>query len=257
MQKYHFISGLPRSGSTVLTSILNQNPKFHSSIANPLAKFVLAIINESFSSSGYNIQCSEKKRIELIQQIIKTYYSDIPKDVCFNTNRGWTNLLPVVDKVFPDAKVICCVRDINSILDSFEILFKKNPFIVNKLYNGNDAESVYSRAYSMMSPGYPLRFAYDSLKEGISGPHKHKIMLIEYNTLTQNPELIMKALYNFIDEPYYNHDFNNIESDNTEFDFEVGISGLHSIRKKLEFIERESILPPDILREFSGLEVWR
>ncbi len=28
MQQYYFISGLPRSGSTLLGAILNQNPRF-------------------------------------------------------------------------------------------------------------------------------------------------------------------------------------------------------------------------------------
>jgi sulfotransferase len=34
---YHFISGLPRSGSTVLSAILRQNPRFHASISSPVS----------------------------------------------------------------------------------------------------------------------------------------------------------------------------------------------------------------------------
>ncbi|MBU0835751.1 MAG: sulfotransferase, partial [Gammaproteobacteria bacterium] len=29
MPAYHFISGLPRSGSTLLAALLRQNPRFH------------------------------------------------------------------------------------------------------------------------------------------------------------------------------------------------------------------------------------
>jgi sulfotransferase len=32
MQKMHFISGLPRSGSTLLAGILRQNPQFHAAM---------------------------------------------------------------------------------------------------------------------------------------------------------------------------------------------------------------------------------
>ncbi|MEZ2280070.1 MAG: sulfotransferase [Microcoleus sp.] len=32
----HFISGLPRSGSTLLAALLRQNPRFHSAMTSPI-----------------------------------------------------------------------------------------------------------------------------------------------------------------------------------------------------------------------------
>lgn len=257
MKTYHFISGLPRSGSTLLTSILNQNPKFYSDISNPLARFVRAIIIESHAAPGYQLQCPEEKRLELIQNLIQTYNSHIPQQVCFNTNRGWTSLLPILEQTNPESKIICCVRDIRWILDSFEILFRKNPFQMSKLYSNEEAETVYNRAYALMSPGHTLRFAYDSLKEAITGHQKHMIFLLEYEQLAKYPEQTMRALYNFINQPYYEHDFNNIQCSFDEYDQDAGIKGLHTIRKKISYIERTPILPPDLWNEFSNLEVWR
>jgi len=257
MKRYHFISGLPRSGSTLLTSILNQNPTFHSDISNPLARFVRRIITESFAGPGYHIQCPESKRIELVKTLIETYHSHIDKEVCFNTNRGWTTLLPMLQQTHPDAKVICCVRDVRWVLDSFEVLFRNNPFTMSQLYGEQESESVYTRAYYLMSPGSPVRFAYDSLKEGITGPQKKMIMILEYDQLAKNPEQTMRALYNFIGEPYFEHDFNNVEAAWDEYDLDARINGLHKIRKEVKYIEREPILPPDLWAEFSNLEVWR
>jgi sulfotransferase len=108
-----------------------------------------------------------------------------------------------------------------------------------------------------MSPGNSLRFPYDSLKEAITGPHKHKIFLLEYEQLTTKPEETMRSLYNFIGEDYYNHDFGNVETSYDEYDAAAGINGLHKIRKKVQYIPRETILPPDVFHQFSGLEVWR
>ncbi|MEG5055281.1 MULTISPECIES: sulfotransferase [unclassified Microcoleus] len=34
--KAHFISGLPRSGSTLLAALLRQNPRFHSAMTSPV-----------------------------------------------------------------------------------------------------------------------------------------------------------------------------------------------------------------------------
>ena len=257
MKKYHFISGLPRSGSTLLTSILNQNTKFNSNISNPLARFVRAIITESHAGPGYHLQCPENKRIELIQNLIRTYHDHIDAEVCFNTNRGWTALAHILEKAVPDAKIICCVRDIRWVLDSFERLFKANPFILSKMYSEQEVESVYSRANASMMPGHTVRFAYDCLKEAMTGPQKHLLMLVDYEQLTKNPEQTMKALYAFINEPYFQHDFDNVEASYDEYDLEAGMIGLHKIRKEVKFIPRDPILPPDIWNEFSGLEVWK
>lgn len=257
MKKYHFISGLPRSGSTLLTAILNQNPRFYSNISNPLARFVKRITTESYSGPGYHLQCPEIKQIKLIQSIVDTYHYDIDQEVCFNTNRGWTALLQVLEKTHPNSRVICCVRDIPEILNSFERLFKQNPFEMSKLYNDESAENVYTRSNSLMMPGGTVRFAYDSLKEAITGPQKYMVMVLEYKQLVSKPAETMRALYNFIGEPYYQHDFDNLESNWSQFDAEVGISGLHNIRKKLEQKSMDIVLPPDIWQQFSDLEVWR
>ena len=257
MKKYHFISGLPRSGSTLLTAILNQNPKFSAGISNPLARFVRRIITESHSGPGYHLQCPESKQQKLIQQLVETYHYDIDREVCFNTNRGWTSLLPVLEQTHPESRVICCVRDIPEILNSFEKLFKQNPFAMSKLYTEDAAENVYTRSNSLMIPGGTVRFAYDSLKEAITGPQKHLLMIIEYKNLVTQPDIVMRALYNFIGESFFPHDYANLQSNWAEYDREIGLHGLHSVRPKLEYQPQEVILPPDIWQQFSDLEVWR
>jgi sulfotransferase len=81
-------------------------------------------------------------------------------------------------------------------------------------------------------------------------------MLVEYNDLCKTPETIMSALYEFIDEPYYKHDFNNVERSWDEYDSEIGMT-LHQVRKKVEYTPRQFIIPPDIQQKFANMEVWR
>jgi sulfotransferase len=255
--KTHFISGLPRSGSTLLSTILNQNPAFNANISSPLARFVRSIVTETHAGPGYQLQCDEQRRIKLIQGLVENYYYDTNADVCFNTNRGWTLLVDLLAKTHPSSKVICCVRDINWILDSFEVLFRKNPFSMSKLYSPNDATTVYTRCDSLMASGNTVRFAYDSLKEALTGNNTDKIFLIEYNQLVTSPDNIIKSLYNFIGEPYFEHNFLELESNYDEFDLDVGIKGLHHIRKEVSLIKRAPIIPQDIWKKYEGLEGWR
>ena len=43
--KLHFISGLPRSGSTLLAGILRQNPRFHAAMTGPVAGWSTVLLN--------------------------------------------------------------------------------------------------------------------------------------------------------------------------------------------------------------------
>jgi sulfotransferase len=81
-------------------------------------------------------------------------------------------------------------------------------------------------------------------------------MIVEYDQLCKNPKGVMTAIYNFIGEPQFEHDFNNVQMSWDEYDAEIGIK-LHDVRKKVEFKTRETILPPDLIHKYSGMEVWR
>ena len=76
MRKYVFTAGLPRSGTTLLGTILNQNPRVSASISGPLARFTRAIIQESSSQGGYRFECPPEKRKKLINGLFENYYDD-------------------------------------------------------------------------------------------------------------------------------------------------------------------------------------
>jgi sulfotransferase len=40
MSTVHFISELPRSGSTLLAALLRQNPRFHAAITSPIGNLM-------------------------------------------------------------------------------------------------------------------------------------------------------------------------------------------------------------------------
>ena len=256
MQKIHFISGLPRSGTTLLSSILNQNPKFQASVSGPLARFTRAIIEESQSQGGYRFQCPAEKRKELIHSVADTYYKD-SKETVFDTNRGWTYLTPLLADLYPKAKTIVCIRSIPWIIDSFETLFAKNPYDVPQMFPEGAGISVYSRAQYLTSDGAFIGFAYNGVKQALFGPNKENIMIVQYDQLAKNPKLVMKKVYDFIGEPWYEHDFDNVEAQYDEFDTDMNIKGLHHVRKKVEYKQRPTILPPDLFQHLEQLDFWK
>jgi sulfotransferase len=83
------------------------------------------------------------------------------------------------------------------------------------------------------------------------------IMLVEYESLCKKPESVMRELYGFINKPYYNHDFKNVEYDNEVFDKALNMKSLHTVRKEVTWQERPSILPKSVWEKYSGKEFWR
>lgn len=254
-KNYHFITGLPRSGSTLLSSILSQNPKFHSSISDPLATLVKGVVETSQDGPGMRSEVPKERRKNLVYHLFEGYYTDVDKPVIFNTNRAWSYLTPLIRTLYPKSRMLLCVRDIRWILDSFEQAHRRDPLTKNS-FGGSLGGSVYSRATALMEDDGIVGFPYIGLKQAITGAEKKMIMLIEYDQLCKNPQGMMQAVYNFIGEEYYPHDFNDVEARWDEYDAEIG-TDLHSVRKKVEYIPRETILPPDLISRYSNMEVWR
>lgn len=67
----------------------------------------------------------------------------------------------------------------------------------------------------------------------------------------------MEAIYAFINEPLFQHDFENVNYSASEFDKSIGARGLHDIGGKVEVRKRKSILPPDIFARYANDQFWR
>jgi sulfotransferase len=252
---YHFITGLPRSGSTLLSSILKQNPRFHASITDPLATMVKGVIETSQDGPGMKSEVPVQRRRNIVEGLFNGFYKEVDKPVIFNTNRAWTLLTPQMKDLYPKSKMLVCVRDINWVLDSFEVAHRKNPLSTNTVTGGLSG-TVYSRVEALMDEKGIVGFPYIGIKQAITSNEKSALMLIEYDKLCKNPEQMLRAIYGFIGEAYFEHDFNNVEGSWDEYDAEIGIP-LHQVRRKVEFIQRQFILPPDILQKYANMEVWR
>ena len=140
-------------------------------------------------------------------------------------------------------------------MDSFELAHRRNPFSTNTVTGGLSG-TVYSRVEMLMEDKGIIGFPYTGIKQSIMGTENHLLFILEYDQLTKNPKETIRALYNFIEEPQFEHDFDNVEASWDEYDQEIGIK-LHEVRKKVEHRTRNFILPPDILNKYDKMEVWR
>lgn len=260
IRKYHFISGLPRSGSTLLSSILKQNPRFTSGISDPIASYAHSIIRDTNSAVGMDAAVPIEKRRELIRDMFDSFYKN-GSEVCFNTNRGWAADTSLLKDLFPNFKMIVCLRDIPWILDSFEQLNAKNPYTIKPLYHHQELGNVHDRCRILMGEmpnfgGY-VHGPLINVQQSMFSNELAHICYVEYDTLVQNPKTSMQKIYQFLGEPWYEHDFNNVEDSYDEFDNQAKISGLHTVRRKVEYQDRRSILPGELWDRYSPMSFWK
>jgi sulfotransferase len=246
--RIHFISGLPRSGSTLLSAILRQNPRIHAMMTSPVGHIYLAMLSAVSRKNEAAVFIDEGQKRELLRGVFRNYYHAIGDNrIVFDTNRIWCTKLPALAEHFPNSKVICTVRSVSWIMDSIERLVRRNTFELSGIFGFDAGGTVYTRVN---------RLASNDGMVGFFGEHSNRLLLLSYQALTRQPKETIAQLYNFIGEEYFEHDFDNVEYDAAEFDLPIGSPGLHTIRPKVEFLERQTILPPDLFARFEGDAFW-
>jgi len=257
-RKFHFISGLPRSGSTLLAAILNQNPRFRAGMTSPLADIMGMVIAEASSKNDFSFDVSDAQRAAMLRGLAENFYAEqADAGVVFDTSRLWCSRMPLLGTLFPQAKVIACVRQLSWVLDSMERLVRRQPVGVSKVFRFDTNTTVYSRVEALTDPRGMVGFAFQATKDAFYGQYAPgHLLLLTYESLVRNPLAAMRAVYQFIGEPWFEHDFENIAFSADEFDARVGMPGLHSVRPKVEPIERTSILPREIFGRFVNESFW-
>lgn len=258
IQKFHFISGLPRSGSTLLAGILRQNPRLHAAMSSPVAALMQSCLEQTGANSEFYSFFDTARRKAVCKAMFDAYYYDKTRyEVVFDTNRHWTARLHQLVELFNDFKMICCVRNPAWIVDSFERIYRKNPFDYSRMFTPANRLTVYTRCETMMSAAGTVGSAWTALKEAYYGEFSEKLLLVDYDLLAQYPQRTLQLIYKFLDESAFEHDFDNVEYEEGEFDQALGVKDLHTVKRKVEFKPRRTLLPPELFQKYSEMDFWR
>lgn len=253
----HFIAGLPRSGSTLLAAILRQNPRIHAAMTGPVGSLFTALQRQMSQENETAVFVDHDDRRAILRALFDAYYrNEHPTRVVIDTNRLWCSKMPTLAELFPNGKVIACVRHVPWILDSIERLTRRNHLEPSKIFNFDPTSTVYSRVEGLGAGSGMVGYAWNCLREAYFGEQAARLMLLTYETLTSRPGAALAAVYDFIGEPFFQHDFENVAYDAPEFDARLGAPGLHSVGKVVRPVERPTILPPDLFRRVEPDSFW-
>lgn len=270
MKKIYFMSGLPRSGSTVLSAILNQNPKIHSGPSSPVLSTMFVIENHLNNDELFYCYPKIEQGKQIISSIANQYYSDREEEIIIDKNRAWPSRVDYIeDYLQVTPKIICPVRDIEEILSSIIRMIRRNPFkegqdrinfVDEQLVKLNIPINDNNRCEYIAGPQGILGQSLKAISDAIDNGYIDNIHFVEYNDLVNNPEKTISNIYEFLGEEQFSHSFNNLRNDFRERDLETyGLSDMHDVRKFLSMKSPDprEILSDDILEKCKGMDFWR
>jgi len=254
MKKYEqfvCLSGLPRSGSTLLTAILSQNPKIHSEGNSAVCQLMWDMLESYNKNCKEQIDANERQSTigELISSIPQIYYNkiDTNEKIIIDKCRSWTNptnigiLKGFIDK---DIKIIVLERPIVEIVNSFVKLYNKN----NKQFNVDN----------LLEPlKEPIMRSLDGVIHAKKNNTDNTYLFISYKELIETPEETIRKIYDFCNWEYFEHDYKNIVQKYPENDESYGLTGFHDVFPEIKKNSSEIILNENIISKCKIIESTR
>jgi sulfotransferase len=240
---YHFMAGLPRSGSTVLSAILNQNPEVYSSPQTDLVGMLYNLEQAIPNYESYRAGVFYDGYMSVMKGMADNFYTHIDKPVIIDKNRGWGtpyNFNELSGYLNVDGKVILTMRPILEVLASFvkvirasEKITKQVSYFNQNLWVSSYRDQTEAIVDNLMMPNGEIDRSIFSISNLLKN-HRDRVYIVWFDDLTENPEQTMKGIYDFLGIDGFDHNFNNIKEVDKQDDLNAfGILGLHDIKKKL------------------------
>ena len=227
-KKLFFLVAMPRSGNTLFASIMNQNPE----IAATPNSITLEIMKDLFllkQTDVFQNYPDHKSLDNVLDSVYDNYYKDWPQRIIIDRGPVTTpGNLELMQKHFKKPfKCIILLRDLMDVLASYMKWYTENPnSFVNRYNLKNDEEKL---SMIMNDKGAVVK---DLLAIKNSYNYSGMCHYVKYDDLVTQPEQEFRKIYQFIDEPYFNHKFNNLDQitvNGLSYDDNVVGSNMHKL----------------------------
>lgn len=263
MEKLFFQSSLPRSGSSLLQNLLAQNPKIYSTPTSGVLELIFAARGNYTDSPEFKAQDAELMKAGFVgfcREGMRGFYESITdKPFIVDKSRGWGIHYDLLNLIYPQPKIICMVRDLRDIFSSMESNYRKNPDKHNQILDWNKMQGISTpQRVEIWANTPPVGLAIERLLEMFRQDISKNILFVKFEDLCLNPEQEMAKIYGYLEIPFYQHDFNNVEQVTKEDDEVYGTIGLHTIRKKVDVVKSRAneVLGVDITKTIYNNYKW-
>lgn len=265
------MSGFPRSGSTLIQSILNQNSDIYASSNSNIVPIAAIVESSILMSESYNANPRPRALKKTVAGIIENFYSD--REEKFIIDKSRLSTIPehfrCIQRNFDySPKIIIPVRNITDVLASFIKLIRNSPkdkknFIDIDIEKLNDINLYLSaddtRVDYLMKPKGLIDNQLYGIAFMLQKEFRKYAHFVEYDDLMNNPSAEIEKIYKFLDIPLFEHNFNNIKNVTPEKDEVYGLQAMHYVRKNISksTTDAQNILSEYAYNKYKNLEFWR
>lgn len=258
IQNIFFQSSMPRSLSTTFQNIMFQNPDFYCTPTDGVLELLFgarANFSQSPEFKAQDPELMKKAFLRFCEDGLHGYCEALTEGTTAKhillKSRGFGVYRPFIEAFYPNPKVICLVRNLKDVITSYEKIYRKNQFKHDPIRDDLTGRGtiIHKRVDEWMNPQNTIGRAVERIHEMVRQGYDNKILFVKSEDLTLHPEVTMGRVYEYLELPYFAHDFDNIEQKTQEDDAVYGLSAdLHKIRAKLEpnASEAHKILGKDI-----------
>lgn len=218
--QFHVITGFARCGSTLLCNILNQNPKLYASDTSHIPH-TLNVLNNVHAGSPiikhkahFEPEKTQERINKMFRAVVDSWYDG--HEVVFDKSREWSFQARTLGSIYPDAKIICLVRDVRNVFASIIKQDDRFPLITNE--QEPSMSTLRSHFDRHFEPTTGLIGRYLNAVGDMVDRKNGNVLYVKYEDLTAKPRQELQSIYDFIGESHFEHDFNHVENVSSEPD---------------------------------------
>ena len=229
-RKLFFLVALPRSGNTLFASIMNQNPEI-AATANSVTLEIIKNLYLIKTTDTFQNFPDHKSLDNVLDSVYDNYYKQWSQRIIIDRGpvmlSGNPGNFELMKKHFkPGFKCIILLRDLMEVFASYMQWYTENPdSFVNKL-GSNDEEKLLA----LMSKDGAIVKEIKAIQNAYNYPEM--CHFVKYDDIVINPEQEFRKIYKFLDEPYFNHRFDNlnqVEVNGLSYDDTIMGSNMHKL----------------------------
>jgi len=246
---------MPRSGNTLFTSIMNQNPE----IVTTPNSITLEIMKDLFllkDTDVFQNYPNHKSLDNVLDAVYDNYYKDWPQRIIIDRGPVMTiGNFALMQKHFKRPfKCIVLLRDLMDVLASYIKWYTENPDAFPNRYNLKNDEEKLSM---IMDKKGAVAKDLEAIKNAFNYPDM--CHFVKYNDLVAQPEQEFRKIYQFLGESYFNHKFENlqqVEVNGMKYDDTIVGKNMHNIRSVVRKVNNPYIdkIPERIRQKYGHIK---
>lgn len=242
----HGLAGLPRSGSTMLASILEQHPDVHIDTASVLSYCIGAvqhtITTEPEVVVDLNDPANRRRYADAYRGLIAGWHANVDKPVVIDKGRAWV-LWPLLLRFLePESRVIVCVRDPRDVVASVERAHRASPEFASGL-----GETFEQRVATLMDPqggkvGLPCRGIEDLIRSGT------EVVWARYETVVVQPRESVDSIARHLGLEPFHFDLDGLDREEPAQDAQWRYKFPHTVAGPVKDLGKHwsTVIPDDI-----------